>query len=626
MNYQQLKQKAADENERLTGRPIVYVNTATCARSAGAAALHAQLQKESAEGNNDHTIIETGCMGNCHAEPLLMVQKPDSPRMVYSKVTLPEIKGIIDGIKSDNGPRFKELYGTIGQQKLPDIPEVMNTAYFAAQTRNVLRNCGIIDPNNILDYVRSGGYWALEKALMMPPEDVIKKVTECGLRGRGGCSIPSGAKWQACLDAAGRQKYMICNASEFGAAYSTRLLLESDPHAILEGILIGAYAIGAENGLVCINARNQLAIQRIKLALHQMQDSGLLGKGILGHDFGFNVDVRIISDDFISGEETALLRGLAGERAMPYARPSLSYVLELNGIPSCVNSAETLANIPIALQDDAIKIRNTRLITLTGAVPYSGVIETPSESSLKQVIETGGGTSSQRSFKAVLAGGPFGAILPESKLDLPIAYEDFQEEGILPINGEVRVLDDRICVVNLAKECLALTHKESCGKCVTCREGTYQLHRILMDFTEGKAKREDLDLLDEICSVMKETGICGFGRAATAPVSSSLKYFREEYEMHGSRKRCQALACNKLVSFHILGEKCKGCGKCYPVCPQGAIEGEIGYIHVIDQDECTHCGLCLEACPAEYSAIIKAGLIKPKTPAEPIPVGTWKKR
>jgi NADH-quinone oxidoreductase subunit F len=626
MKYQQLKQKATDEGELLACRSIIFVNTATCARSAGAEALLARLQEEAAEGNNDLAIIETGCMGNCHAEPVLMVQQPRSPRIVYSKVTPSEIKGIIDGMTFDNSPRPKDPYGTIGQQKISDVPELTSIPYFAAQRRNVLRNCGIIDPNNILDYVRSGGYEGLEKALMMPPEDVIKKVRECGLRGRGGCASPSDAKWQAYRDAAGKQKTMICNALEFGAAYSTRLLLESDPHAILEGMLIGAYAIGAESGLVCINARNQLAIQRVNLALHQMQDSGLLGEGILGHDFGFHLDLRIVGDDFISGEETALLRGLAGGKAMPYARPPLSIVLELNGIPSCVNSAETLANIPPVLRDNAIEFTNSSLITLTGAVTHSGVMETPYGSSLKQVIETGGGISSSRPFKAILAGGFFGALLPESKLDLPITYEDFCEEGILPINKEVRVLDDRICVVNLVKECLARTHQESCGKCVTCREGTYQLHRMLTDLTEGKAKREDLDLLDEICNVMKEAGICGYGRAATTPVSSSLKYFREEYEMHGVRKRCQALACNKLVSFHILGEKCQGCGKCYPVCPQNAIEGEIGYIHVIDQDACTHCGLCLEACPVEYSAIIKAGLIKPKTPGEPIPVGTWKKR
>ncbi|MCL6476971.1 MAG: 4Fe-4S binding protein [Peptococcaceae bacterium] len=504
------------------------------------------------------------------------------------------------------------------------------------QVRIALRNCGHIDPGNISQYIARGGYSGLARALRMTPGEVIAEIGKSGLRGRGGAGFPTATKWSLCHSAPGSEKYMICNAAGGDPeACAGRLLLEGDPHSVLEGMLIGAYAAGAAHGYIYVNAENLLAVERLKTALKQMEENGLLGDHILDSGFGFHIEIKEGAPGLLSGEETAVISALEGRLLMPYPRPPYPAVSGLRGKPTVVNNVETLANVSAILQKGPEwyagfgtgESRGTKIFALSGKVANAGIIEVPLGVTLRRIVyDIGGGVPDGKDLKAVLIGGPAGGCLPEGALDLPVDFENLTAEGAIIGTGSIMVADQDTCVVDLAKACLSITKAESCGKCVMCREGTAQMLQILTDITAGKGKPEDIDLLIELGEGMKAGSLCALGKTAPNPVLTTVKHFREEYEAHIRRKRCPALVCKKFISYHILGDKCQGCLVCLQNCPAGAIAGGEGMIHVIDQDRCDKCGICLDVCPSQFKAVTKAGGVKPVTPEEPVPVGSWKRR
>jgi NADH-quinone oxidoreductase subunit F len=638
MTFEQMQKNALVEWEYLikSETPRIYVGTATCGNSAGALKVLDRFKAGLEQKNIAARVIEVGCIGGCCLEPLVFIARRGRPGICYGKVT-PETASqlVTDYIVNDN-PRPDLAAGVIGKGAIEGIPNLFDLPLFKHQVRIATRNCGIIDPANINHFIANGGYSGLSRALGMNPGEVIGEIGMSGLRGRGGAGFPTAVKWRYCRDAPGAEKYMICNAFEGDpGAYSVRMLLESDPHAVLEGMLIGAYAAGAACGYIYTGKGNSLAVERLRSAIKQIEDYGLSGNNILGSGFSCHVEVYGGPDGFVCGVETAMLNIMEGKKAMSHVRPPYPAVSGLRGKPTCINSAETLASASAVLQKGADwyagfgteKSKGTKLLTLTGKLLHPGVIEVPIGTTLRQIVgEIGGGVPDNRELKALLIGGPSGGCLPGGALDLPADYESLAAEGAIMGSGRITVLDIDTCMVDLAKKCLSFARAESCGKCVLCREGTTQLLAILTDITEGKGNSEDIGMLQELCQGMRSGSICGLGRTAPNPVLTILRHFREEFEAHIRKKRCPALVCKKYITYHISGGKCQGCGICLKNCPAGAIAGGERLIHVIDQDECTKCGACLQACPSDYGAVTKAGGVKPKTPEEPIPVGSWKKR
>jgi len=504
------------------------------------------------------------------------------------------------------------------------------------EIRISLRNHGLIDPGNISQYIALGGYSGLQKALKLTPIEVIEEVNQSGLRGRGGAGFPTSAKWRIYQEAGAGEKYVICNVADGDqVAPVGLLLLENDPHSVLEGMLIAAYAVGATQGIIYINPASGLAIERLQTALKQLAENNMLGNKILESSFSFHMEIKAVASDLLSGEETVMLRALEGQMLMPSLRPPFPAVAGMKGIPTLVNNVETLAHVTAIFQKGADwyagigskESKGTKLLYLSGKVANRGIVEVPMGTTLRQIInDIGGGVIGGKELKAVFIGGPAGDCLPESALDTRIGFETLVATGCIMSSGQIMVADKDCCIVDLVKECLKITKAASCGKCVLCREGIAQMLEILTDITAGKGRSEDVNLLIELGEGIIAGSLCTYGKTAPNPVLTTIKHFREEYDAHIKRKRCPAMVCKKYISYHILGDKCQGCQICITACPEGGIDGDQGLIHVIDQDKCTKCGKCLEACPTEYSAVAKAGAVKPKTPDEPILVGTWKKR
>ncbi len=637
MSFEQIQRSAIAKWEALvnSGQPCIYVGAATCGRSSGALNVLDGICAELKQRNIDANVIEVGCIGCCYAEPLVDIAKRGRPRICYSQVT-PEIvpQLIADYIINDN-PRPDLALCTIGEGKIDGIPKLSELPMFKPQVRIATRNCGYIDPGDINHYIANSGYSGLARALKMAPEEVIEEVSQSGLRGRGGAGFPTGTKWRLCHNAPGSEKYIICNADEGDpGAFMDRSLLEGDPHSVLEGMLIGAYAIGASYGYIYIRAEYPLAIARLKTALKQMEDYGLLGDSILGSNFSFQIGIKEGAGAFVCGEETAMIRSLEGKRGMPYPRPPFPATSGLWGKPTNINNVETWANVSAILQKGAEsyasygteKSKGTKTFALAGKVERTGLIEVPMGIKLRQIVYgIGGGIPDGKDFKAVQTGGPSGGCLPASALELPVDYEQLTAAGSIMGSGGMIVADSDTCMVDLAKYFLSFTQAESCGECVLCREGTMQMLEILTDITEGRGKPEDIDLLLELGEAIKLGSLCALGGTAPNPVLTTIRYFREEYEAHINEKRCPARVCKELISFHILPEKCQGCLICMRNCPVDAILGGKRMIHVIDQDKCTKCGTCLDVCPSRFSAVVKVSGEQPPTPDEPIPVGSWGK-
>lgn len=474
------------------------------------------------------------------------------------------------------------------------------------QVKVVLSDCGNIDPENIDAYISTGGYKATEKVFKsMSPEDVITEIKKSGLRGRGGAGFPTGVKWEACRGVKSEQKYIICNADEGDpGAFMDRAVIEGNPHTVIEGMVIGAYAIGANKGYVYIRAEYPLAVERLKKAIKNAKERGFLGKNIFGKGFDFDIKIKLGAGAFVCGEETALIASIEGQRGMPRAKPPFPVYQGLWGKPTVINNVETLANIPYIINKGAEwyssygteKSKGTKVFALTGKVKNTGLIEVPMGITLREIIyDIGGGIENNKKLKAVQTGGPSGGCITPDMLDINVDYESLAKVGSIVGSGGMIVLDEDDCMVNVAKYFLSFTQAESCGKCVPCRIGTKRLLEMLDRITKGKGKEGDIELLEKLSSDVKAASLCGLGQTAPNPVLSTIKYFREEYEAHLQGK-CPAKVCRDLLTYHIIEELCKGCGACLRACPAGAITGEKKKPHEINQDLCIKCGACFDVC------------------------------
>jgi NADH-quinone oxidoreductase subunit F len=498
---------------------------------------------------------------------------------------------------------------------VPGLLSIREHPMIKPQVRIALRNCGLIDPEDIRQYIARGGYSALAKVLAMKPEGVIEEVKISGLRGRGGAGFPTGTKWEFCRRAPGREKYLICNADEGDpGAFMDRSILEGDPHAVLEGMLIAAYAIGCHQGYIYCRAEYPLALKRLDIALQEARELGFIGEDILGSGMNFDISIKEGAGAFVCGEETALMASIEGKRGMPRTRPPFPANSGLWGKPTNINNVETLANLPQIIDlggkwyssFGAGRSRGTKTLALAGAVRRPGLIEVPMGMTLQQIIfEIGGGVPGDKACKGVLTGGPSGGCIPSSSLDVAVDYESLAEKGSIMGSGSMIVIDEDTCIVDLAKFFLNFTQKESCGKCAPCRIGTRQILAILEKISEGNAEIGDLAKLEILANAVKNGSLCGLGATAPNPVLTTLRYFREEFVDHILSKTCASLVCRDLIIFSIDEERCKGCGLCIESCPTGAISGDKKKPHVIDIAICIKCGACLQACPDKLKAVVK---------------------
>ena len=570
MNFEEIRKQTIVEWEALqtSPKPRILVGAATCGLAAGAEQVITAIKDELARLNLDALVTRVGCIGLCYAEPIVDIIKPGRPRITYSKVT-PEIaiQLIRDYLVHDN-PHPDLAMGTQGKDGIEGIPKFWELPLLKAQIRVSLRNCGHIDPESINQYIANGGYKGLENALKMTQEQVIDFTKKSGLKGRGGAGFPTGQKWEFCYKATGKDKYLICNADEGDpGAFMDRSLLESDPHSVLEGMLIGAYAIGTQHGYVYCRAEYPLAIHRLQIALKQMKEYGLLGDNILGTNLCFDIKIKEGAGAFVCGEETALMQSIEGKRGMPRSRPPFPANAGLWGKPSNINNVETWANVSVIFDKGADwfasfgtqSSKGTKNFSMAGKVVRTGLIEVPMGISLGDIIyEIGGGIVGGKQFKAVLTGGPSGGCLPASLLDLPVDYESLNQAGTIMGSGGMVVADEDTCMVDLARFFLSFTQDESCGKCVPCRVGTKQMLEILERITQGEGEPDDIRRLEKLCNTIRNTSLCGLGQTAPNPVLTTLRYFREEYEEHINKKYCRAGVCSKIVK-----------SPCQNACPAG---------------------------------------------------------
>jgi NADH-quinone oxidoreductase subunit F len=585
-------------------RPVIYIGTASCGLAAGAAetreAVLNYLERSGAGGR----IVPVGCIGPCYLEPLVDVQMPGRPRVSYSNVGAKDVPALLDAFFENRELPANHLAGHLGEQDYNGVPRFFDMPMLKPQLRIVLRNCGIIDPENLDHYLARGGYQGLEKCLSMPWQEVLESVKRSGLRGRGGAGFPTWRKWQTCRETESKERYLICNADEGDpGAFMNRSLIEGDPHAVLEGMLIAAYTIGASRGYIYIRAEYPLAIARLKRAIADMREAGLLGEDILGSGFDFDLRIKEGAGAFVCGEETALIASIEGRRGMPRTRPPFPAVAGVHGRPTIINNVETLGTLPHILRNGADwyagagteTSKGTKTFSLVGKVRRTGLIEVPLGMTLREVIyDIGGGT--QKPFKAVQTGGPSGGCLSEEFLDTPIDYEHLAAVGSIMGSGGLIVVDSDTCIVDMAKYFLGFTQKESCGKCVPCRVGTWHMVKILEKITDGQAELADLEKLERLGQTIKSGSLCGLGQTAPNPALTSLKYFRPEFISHVKDRRCPAIACKNLVVYRIIPGKCTGCQRCVKVCPTGAISGPRSEPHNLDQTKCIKCRSCYEIC------------------------------
>jgi len=599
---------------------IIYVGAASCGRAAGCNAIIESINEYLKKNKIQAKIIEVGCIGMCCFEPLMYIQKDGNPPICYANLEPKIIPGLLEDVIKKGNLRKDLALGVIDKKSHGSIPSIYKHPMLKSQVRIVLRNCGITDPMDIDHYIAMDGYVGINKALQMPPEKVIEEVKKAGIRGRGGGGFPTGMKWELCRNAKGNPKYIVCNADEGDpGAFMNRSLLEGDPHAVLEGMLIAAYAIGAPHGYIYIREEYPLAIERLKNAIKQMKEYNLIGKNILGSNFSFDIEIKEGAGAFVCGEETALLASLMGKRGMPRPRPPFPTTSGVWGKPTTINNVETLGTIATIIRNGwewysgygSEKSKGTKTFSLVGKIKRTGLIEVPLGTKIKDIVyDVGGGVLDDKKLKAVQTGGPSGGCIPVSKADLGADYESLTSAGAIMGSGGMIVMDEETCMVDIAHYFLNFTQEESCGKCTPCRIGTRRMLEILDKIKTGKGEESDLGLLEDIVPTVKNASLCGLGQTAPNPVLTTLRYFRDEYTEHIKNKRCPALVCKELISFNIAADKCIGCGMCKKNCPASAITGEAKKTHFINLDKCIKCGICYQICPVKVKAVYKTTGVK----------------
>ncbi len=594
-------------------RTHVMICGGTGCTSSDSPAIRAAMEKElAAKGLADEVkIVQTGCFGLCSLGPIMIVH-PDGT--FYSNVTVDDVPEIVEEHLLKGRPVSRLIYNET-EEKTEGAVSLNDTSFYKSQLRLALRNCGVINPEVIDEYIAMDGYQALGKCLTeMTPSEVIQVILDSGLRGRGGGGFPTGRKWLfASGGEPGTKKYVVCNADEGDpGAFMDRSVLEGDPHALIEAMAIAAYAIGADEGYVYVRAEYPIAVKRLSIAIAQAREYGLLGKDIFGTGFNFDMKIRLGAGAFVCGEETALLNSIEGMRGEPRPRPPFPAVKGLFGKPTIINNVETYANIPQIILKGADWFRSigteksagTKVFALGGKIRHTGLVEVPMGTPLSTIInEIGGGIPNGKRFKAAQTGGPSGGCIPASLIDTPVDYDSLMAIGSMMGSGGLIVMDEDNCMVDIAKFFLEFTVDESCGKCTPCREGTKRMLEILTKITDGKGEDGDIEKLEELANAIKTSSLCGLGQTAPNPVLSTLRYFREEYEAHVYEKRCPAGCCTKLLQVVIDADKCKGCSLCSKKCPVGAISGQIKSPFVIDQSKCVKCGVCIDSC--KFNAIYK---------------------
>ncbi|WP_419247558.1 NADH-quinone oxidoreductase subunit NuoF [Ruminococcus albus] len=606
----------AEEGEKLakeTGyrKQVLVCGGTGCQSSHSMDVLKALKEELAAKGIADEVlVVRTGCFGLCSLGPIVIVYPEGA---FYAQATPEGIKRIVDE-HLVNGEICKDLLYQETVHEDGSIISLYETNFYRKQKRIALRNCGVIDPEDIEEYIATDGYQALYKALTsMTPDEVVKEVLDSGIRGRGGAGFPTGRKWMFTKDAPGDVKYVACNADEGDpGAFMDRSILEGDPHAVIEAMTIASYAVGAHQGYVYVRAEYPVAVNRLQIALDQAREYGLLGKNILGTGHDFDIEIRLGAGAFVCGEETALLTSIEGNRGEPRPRPPFPAVKGLFGKPTLLNNVETYANIAQIIRKGAAwysamgteKSKGTKVFALGGKITNVGLVEIPMGTTLREIIEEiGGGIPDGKAFKAAQTGGPSGGCIPAQHIDTPIDYESLAALGSMMGSGGLIVMDEDNCMVDVSKFYLNFTVDESCGKCTPCRVGTRKLLQLLEKITDGKGEMEDLEKIQDLATHMKSSSLCALGQSAPNPVLSTLQYFGDEYLAHIKEKKCPAGVCKNLLQYEIIADKCKGCTLCARNCPANAITGTVKNPHVIDTTKCIKCGVCMNNC--KFGAIIK---------------------
>ncbi len=592
--------------------PKIHIGMATCGIASGAVETRKAFEEILAERGIEARIHVVGCIGHCYAEPVVVIENPGFPPILYHNVTPGKARMLVKSFLEDGDPLFEHILGATEENDL--IPSIMDFPRFNQEERVVMEKCGRIDPEDIYDYMAEGGYAAFVKALRQAPDEIIGEVERAGLRGRGGAGFPTGKKWRLARRAETQEKVVICNADEGDpGAYMDRTILESNPHLVLEGMAICAYAVGAKKGVVYVRAEYPLAVKMVLGAIGQAKQLGLLGRGILGSAFDFHMEVFQGSGAFVCGEETALIQSIEGNRGMPQHRPPYPVQKGLWGLPTVVNNVKTFASVPPIMSRGAAWYRGigtknspgTAIFSVVGDVVHAGLVEIPMGTHLRTLIfDICGGIPKKKKFKAVQIGGPSGGCLPQDFLDTPVDFDSLKDAGAMMGSGGMVVMDEDTCMVDVARYFLDFTQKESCGKCTFCRIGTHHLLNILKRITKGEGREGDLEQLERLSEDLKTGSLCGLGRTAPNPVLTSLRYFRDEYEAHIREKRCPACLCRELTAYYIDLAKCaRGCDACVGSCPVEAIFTTKDRKKAVDQKLCVKCGECMVACPAEYNAV-----------------------
>ncbi len=614
LTYHTIRRQAEQKLSLLNNQTVIRVGTATCGLAAGAARVKQAFEREISRRHLAAAVIESGCLGYCHAEPLVIISRPGFPALAYGYADEGLVERLVEDFLANGDPCYEYALAALEPNEVfPTFADFPRGIY---EQKIISGNCGLIDPEDIDHYLAGGGYAALSEALCRPPENVIQEIKDANLRGRGGAGFPAGLKWEICRNQKESERYIICNADEGDpGAFMDRNLLESNPHQVIEGMITGAYAIQAKQGYIYIRAEYPLAINRVNIALQQAREKGLLGQSILNSGFSFKLEVFQGSGAFVCGEATALVRSMEGKRGIPRHRPPRLTESGFRGKPTLLNNVKTFCYVPSIIREGKDWFRSmgttsspgTALFSLVGKVVNTGLVEVPMGTTLRQLIfDVGGGIPGNKQFKAVQIGGPSGGCLPSSALDIPIDFDSLYEAGAIMGSGGLVVLDEDDCMVAVARYFLEFTQQESCGQCTFCRLGTRHMLDILNAITRGEGDAASLKTLNDLAEEVKAGSLCSLGKTAPNPVLTTLRYFREEYEAHIYEQRCPARMCRELIAYFIDPKKCsKLCNVCVGSCPVEAIYTREDGLKAIDQIKCVKCDNCLKACPPQYYAVIK---------------------